>query len=101
MGEPRFIKWREELKYLPVEFRDFHDQKDLFKVMGSRMNLPNGMSWVDAHVFIVDYFLWFMAARGYTLQKSRFNGDFHSLESDITEFKKEQDEILAKLINQD
>lgn len=63
------------MEYLPEPIRDFHDQKDLFKSMHllyqdseGEKNMPN---WMQGQIYVVDWFLWFMAARGYTLQKTR------------------------------
>jgi hypothetical protein len=68
-------QWLESGKYLPDRMRDFHDQKDLFKSMHYLQQDNEGgkhtPSWVDGHVYIIDRFLWFMASRGYTLQKTR------------------------------
>lgn len=72
--------WLKSMEYLPEFMRDFHDQKDLFKTIyslyrdsGSSESVP---TWVQAHVFTIDGFLWYMASRGYTLQKSRKNVEF-------------------------
>lgn len=56
--------------HLPDDFKDFHDQKEIFKaiqVWGEKC--PN--NWVDNHIYTVDYFLRFMALKGYKLQKIR------------------------------
>lgn len=75
--------WMSSGEYLPPFMRDFHDQKDLFKALEevaqrSRDNHPGdnllNISWRDAHVYTVDIFLWVMAKRGYTLQRSRKRG---------------------------
>lgn len=62
-------------KMLPDFMRDFHDQKDLFKAIHSlySRNPDNKIpcNWVDNHVWTIDFFLWFMADHGYTLQKYR------------------------------
>ena len=70
-------------QYLPQEFRDFHDQKDLFKEIfrtyenvGKQMSsdektVLSEINWVQAHCFVFDTFLWHMARKGYTLQKAR------------------------------
>jgi len=63
-------RWLDAGKYLPPEFRDFHDQKDVFKSLFHDVDIPE-LSWIDAHIFTVDTFLWYMAAHGYTLQQSR------------------------------
>lgn len=68
-------EWLKTGEYLPDFMRDFHDQKDLFKAIHSayRNDDPAGRmpSWVTSHIYVVDWFLWFMASRGYTLQKCR------------------------------
>jgi len=62
-------------KYLPKEFQDFHDQKDLFKAIGDR-NVgvhdclpPEIINWRQGHIYIIDHFLHFMAIHGYELKK--------------------------------
>jgi hypothetical protein len=90
--------------YLPRFMRDFHDQKELFKdiqtfVENRKKAEPNytyldGLTWVSAHVYVVDFFLWFMAQHGYTLQKSRMPGvEFHDIEEELkANFKRRLDE---------
>lgn len=72
------IGWLRSGEYLPKNIRDFHDQKNLFKSMHFLQQDNEGAdknpSWVQGHIYIIDYFLWFMASRGYTLQKTRKNG---------------------------
>lgn len=82
--------------------RDFHNQKDIFKAMLSYFKDSEDMpvNWRDGHVFTVDWFLWFMAAHGYTLQKSRKHCvDFHDLESTIQKSKLEESKRFAEMIN--
>ncbi len=74
MAKRDLVEWLKSGEHLPSFLRDFHDQKDLFKrveEMVSRRPIPNGDSWIGRHVYVIDYFLWFMARHGYTLQKSR------------------------------
>lgn len=67
-------RYLESGEHLPKPMRDFHDQKDLFESMhhlfqdSEHIDMP---SWVIGHQYIIDWFLWFMASRGYTLQKTR------------------------------
>jgi len=72
----KFRNWatsgREGYRYIPEEFDDFHDQKDLFKEIWGEYkhdNFPTGLTWVGAHTFVIDIFLWHMARKGYKLQK--------------------------------
>ena len=78
--------WLKSGEYLPDIIRDFHDQKDLFKSMHFlyQDNQNVEISWVDGHIYTIDNFLWFMASRGYTLQKSRKKIEFR----EIPDFRK-------------
>ena len=62
-------------KHLPKEFRDFHNQNDLFKLIGGcdvrchESMPPEIINWRQGQVYVIDYFLWFMATYGYELRK--------------------------------
>jgi len=78
-------QWLETGKHLPELMRDFHDQKNLFKCMhklysGSE-EAEKKPNWIQGHTYIIDWFLWYMAGRGYTLQKSRKNIKFLDFEN--------------------
>ena len=82
-------------KHLPSELRDFHAQKAIFKrvwrmVTKSREKHPDrtdylrDMDWMAGHIFVIDFFLWFMALHGWTLQRSRVRDvNFYDLESTV------------------
>ena len=75
-------------EYLPDVLRDFHDQKDIFKAMHEIVkdhpeDTIKRPSWIDGQVYVIDVFLWFMARRGYTLQRTRRKGNFRDLEADV------------------
>lgn len=78
--------WLTSLEYLPDFMRDFHDQKDLFKGMHSlyeqqdEEKTRDKPSWAQGQIYTVDWFLWYMASRGYTLQKCRKNVEFREFE---------------------
>lgn len=87
-----FAAWMNEGKYLPSFMRDFHDQKELFKTIDDAMiKRPEDMvkrpDWVSAHCYVIDVFLWFMAMRGYTLQRSRKQAEFRDIEADLKEWR--------------
>ncbi len=91
--------WLESGEYLPCALRDFHDQKDIVKGMHvlyrdseNAKNMPNP---VDGHCYAVDWFLFYMASRGYTLQRSRKKVEFKEFYIDKPQF-----EILIKKLNQ-
>ncbi len=104
--------WMRMGKYLPRFMRDFHDQKRLFRAIGELVSdtqqkdigtvrsivtslLPH---WSDAHIYVVDFFLWYMAKRGYTLQRSRQRLPFLDLDEDLKEFDKRQLERMKVLL---
>ena len=61
--------------YLPDFLKDFHDQKYFFKSLHHLYQDSEGAedkpNWREGHVYTIDWLLWFMASRGYTLQKCR------------------------------
>lgn len=78
--------WLDSAEYLPEFMRDFHDQKDVFKAIHELVNEHDGtkaINWRDAHIYTIDVFLWFMARRGYTLQRSRAKCDFLDIHQTI------------------
>ncbi len=90
-------------KWLPWFMRDFHDQKDLFKTIEQKW--PNAkdmdISWVRAHVYVIDRFLKFMAFHGYTLQKTRTkNVQFGDILNTVREAEAERSQSILKIINE-
>lgn len=95
--------WRANGEHLPDILRDFHDQKDIFRAMHEMYEGKvdgkerfDGVSWVTGQGYTIDWFLWFMAAHGYTLQRSRANVEF----VDIADTVKESRNRSAALIRQ-
>ena len=78
----KLSEWMKRGEHLPEFMRAFHDQKDLFKAIHSLYQDNDGAeekpTWVQGHIYVIDWFLWYMALRGYTLQKSRKKVDFKS-----------------------
>jgi len=90
--------------YLPKFMRDFHDQKrlfqriDLFTETADRnFYLPG---WMSAHVYVIDFFLWYMARHGYTLQRSRANVEFFDIHADLKSFTKRRVEVKRQTIEE-
>lgn len=78
--------WMKAGKYLPQQMRDFHDAKDVFKAIHEIIDqneTANKIGWVDGQIYTIDVFLWFMARRGYTLQRCRAKLPFRDLEADV------------------
>ncbi|HDL6700359.1 TPA: hypothetical protein PXJ63_004595 [Yersinia enterocolitica] len=91
--------WLESGDYLPNEFRDFHDQKDLFKAMHWIIeNANENGNARDGHIYVVDTFLWYMASRGYTLQRSRKKVNFREISDDVIQFKSESMGIFEETL---
>lgn len=96
-----FREWREKGKHLPSFMRDFHDQKDIFKAMMDYFNNSEDMpvTLKDGHVFTIDWFLWFMAAHGYTLQKTAAKCEnFQDLHKTIERSKNARQDQFAAMI---
>lgn len=98
------LEFLQSHKYLPKELRDFHDQKDLFKVMhrlygGEFDNNGEKVSWVTGQCYVIDWFLWFMASRGFTLQRCRSKVDFLELQDDVQNMKNEQAKLFKEYLN--
>lgn len=98
-------EWRDRSLHLPKFMRDFHDQKDLFKAIHDTYSHEkdpergnNKVSWVDAHIYVIDIFLWFMASRGYTLQKSRTKVEFIDLHETIKQTREIRNDIFNKAL---
>jgi hypothetical protein len=86
MSENQLSELNEFLKsgeYLPPILRDFHDQKNVFKSMHhlyqDNPSTDTAPNWRDGQIYTVDWFLWFMASRGYTMQKSRKKMKFREI----------------------
>lgn len=108
MSDASTDAWLKSGEYLPEFMRDFHDQKDLFKALQEvvdRRNEADGqlsytaeISWVSAHVYTVDVFLWCLARRGYTLQRSRKRVLFDDIHEFIGEAKKRWRDASARAL---
>lgn len=75
MSVENMNKFLLEGDYLPDFLKDFHDQKDFFKSMHYLYQDSEGAkekpNWRDGQIYTIDWFLWFAASRGYTLQRCR------------------------------
>ena len=104
MNEP-LQNWLESGKYLPEVIRDFHDAKDVFKTMHAIVNMDNNteagkVNWIMGQCYVIDIFLWFMARRGYTLQRSRAKLDFADLAADVQSVKDAESKAFAAMFSQ-
>lgn len=109
----RMLEWRKAYKFLPKFMQDFHDQKELFKTMheyykteGINRAVPHNpftnpdgtysagetpaLTWTQGQCYVIDVFLWFMAAHGYTLQKTRTKLDFYSIDATLKDYEQQR-----------
>lgn len=97
-------QWLDSAEYLPPPLRDFHDQKDVFKAMHEIIDVDEheyakSVNWRDGQCYVIDIFLWFMARRGYTLQRSRKRLPFRDLDSDVSKADEQRQAHFAALLN--
>jgi len=93
-------KWRDDGGHLPDFMRDFHDQKNLFKAIAAipppASAFPSTeVSWMQAHVYTIDRFLWFMARHGYVLRKADNKLPFDDIEKTNAAAKAAADKAIA------
>lgn len=99
-------RWLKSGAYLPDCLKDFHDQKNVFKrldEMADRHEWINGKpDWITLQIYTIDVFLYFMAAHGYTLQRSRLPEEkrppFCDLKATIDEYQKRELTLLREQI---
>jgi hypothetical protein len=102
-------EWLKSGLYLPEILRDFHDQKDFFKFIGFRVSerfkfetengrssamCYEGFNWMYFGIIVVDFFLWYMAMNGHTLQKSKKKLDFHNYEETMRSSREEWSKLI-------
>lgn len=100
MSNDPLFDWLSSGKYMPEFLRDFHSQKDLFKAMHNTItNADENGNWREGHIYVVDTFLWYMARCGYTLQRSRKQVPFRSMDDDIERYKNEVSEKFSIMLS--
>lgn len=103
MKQTNIDEWLKSGEYLPEVLRDFHDQKDVFKAMHEIIKEPEDgqdrrPTWREGHIYVIDVFLWFMARRGYTLQRTRRRGNFRDLSADVQRQNELRDAASTKIL---
>lgn len=96
---------RDPERYLPAPLRDFHDQKDVFKSLHEWLRPMDPQAervgdarpnWRDGQCYVIDGFLKFMAAHGWTLQRSSASVNFASLAHTIEARRDREMDILCQ-----
>lgn len=103
MKQTNVDAWLKSGEYLPEPLRDFHDQKDLFKAIHQTINVEGheyakSVDWVAGQCYVIDIFLWWMARRGYTLQRTRRRGNFSDLSADVAEQTSKREDHFISLL---
>lgn len=97
-----YQEWRKKGKHLPKCMRDFHDQKEIFKMIHELTAPPQGQServdCMDGHIYAIDTFLWCMARHGYTLQKSQANVAFDDLDKNLEYIRKTRNNAFSSML---
>jgi hypothetical protein len=96
-------QWLKSGAYLPPPMRDFHDQKDVFKALYDTIRMPERLqhiSWVDAQIFTIDIFLWWMARRGYTLQRCRAHQEFVDFDKSVADARERRDAAAMQMLRE-
>ena len=100
MSNDPLFDWLSSGEYMPEFLRDFHRQKDLFKAMHNTItNADENGNWREGHIYVVDTFLWYMARCGYTLQRSRKQVPFRSMDDDIERYKNEVSDKFSIMLS--
>ena len=70
------------------QFKAIHQDQDI-DVEGHEY--AKSVNWIAGHCYVIDIFLWWMARRGYTLQRTRKKGAFRDLWADVKEQNDKRD----------
>ena len=103
MSRTGIEEWLKSGRYLPGFLRDFHDQKEVFKAIDETIRAePDALvkrpSWIESQCYVIDVFLWYMARRGYTLQRARQKGDFRDIEADVAACTERREAAFTDLL---
>jgi len=93
-------------KYLPDFIKDFHDQKNLFKFIHSTIKVEDDdkdhilkqISYVEAQIYTIDYFLFIMFKYGYSLQKSRAKVSFFDIDYQMKKWKEKNNDNFLNML---
>jgi hypothetical protein len=101
-------EWLKTGAHLPDVLRDFHDQKDVFKAIHETVDvekygqgIAQDITWVIGQCYVIDIFLWWMARRGYTLQRSRAKQEFVSLNDTLRALEARRTAVLQAVLAAD
>lgn len=98
----RLERWRKKYTFMPSEFLEFHEQKDLLKALFDT-RAPSifetlNINIMQGHCYLFDCFLWVLARFGLVLQRSRSPQDFADLHALIKKNTKHRDDLFAAML---
>ena len=98
-----FAGWVRRGAHLPTFLRDDHAQKDVFRAVHEWSRMDERPQWcrvdpVAANIYIIDDFLHWMAAHGYTLQRSRAAVVFCDIQETLDESRRRRREAFRRLL---
>ncbi len=102
--DPKITEWKKKAQHLPKFMRDFHDQKDLFKMIDELTiiepdEIRRPLTWQEGMIYSIDTFLWAMARFGYTLQKTSKKLDFEDIQETIKVQNDARSQRFAGILN--
>jgi hypothetical protein len=98
----RVERWRKKYTFMPSEFREFHEQKDLLKALFDT-RVPSisealNINIIQGHCYLFDCFLWVLARFGLVLQRSRSPQDFADLGALINANTKRRGDFFTAIL---
>lgn len=90
-------KYLKDFLYLPREIRDFHFQKDLFKLISEYSNI--GVSYIKSQIYATDYFGHCLVYTGLVLRKSKKQLSFESIFDKVYDARDSRNKQFASMLN--
>lgn len=90
-------KYLRDFLYLPEEIRDFHIQKDLFKLISERSSIK--LSVMKAQVYATDYFCHCLVYTGFVLRRSKKQLAFEPMFDTINQARDLRNKNFASMLN--
>lgn len=88
-----YAKWRDAKRHLPAFLKTYEGQKLFFEMVHEITRVPEddqaglrktlSVDVPQAHCYVIDRLLWCLARHGWTLQRSRANVQFDSLDAHL------------------
>lgn len=98
----RLERWRKKYTFMPSEFLEFHEQKELLMALFDN-RVPSifetlNINIMQGHCYLFDCFLWVLARFGLVLQRSRSPQDFADLGALIEANTKRRGDLFSAML---